>query len=141
MYSAVDSAISVENKEYGQLLSLVQPRKIESKQDYERSVALLESLLEEEEEEGISQQEETLVELLVVLVQDYERENVNVSTPEPLAVLIHLMEAGELKQSDLVGVLGSSGIVSEVINGKREISKTQARSLGKFFGLSYRLFL
>jgi HTH-type transcriptional regulator / antitoxin HigA len=66
-----------------------------------------------------------------------------VSFPEsdPRDILIHLMESNDLKQSDLVGILGSSGVVSEVVNGKREISKAQAQSLGDRFNLSYKLFL
>jgi len=40
----------------------------------------------------------------------------NASTPH--SILLHLMEARDLKQSDLVGILGSKGVTSEVINGK-----------------------
>jgi HTH-type transcriptional regulator / antitoxin HigA len=37
-------------------------------------------------------------------------------------MLKHLMEARDLIQEDLVGVMGSRGVVSEVMNGKRNIS-------------------
>jgi HTH-type transcriptional regulator/antitoxin HigA len=40
-----------------------------------------------------------------------------------------------------VGVIGSSGVVSEVVNGKRMISKTQAKALGQYFNLSPSLFI
>ena len=40
----------------------------------------------------------------------------------PLSMLLHLMEARGLKQVDLIDVIGSSGVVSEIVNGKREIS-------------------
>ena len=59
----------------------------------------------------------------------------------PLDVLHYLMEANSLRQTDLVDVIGSSGVVSEIIDGKREISKSQARSLSKRFNVSYKLFL
>ncbi len=141
MYSSIASAESVNDRKYGQLLQSVQPRKIESKKDYERFVSLLESLLEQEEDSEISQQEGLLIELLAVLIQDYERQHTQWPSPKPLDILIHLMEAKDIKQSDLVGIVGSSGVVSEVINGKREISKAQAHSLGKLFNMSYKLFL
>jgi HTH-type transcriptional regulator / antitoxin HigA len=41
----------------------------------------------------------------------------------------------------LVGVIGSSGVVSEVINGKRSISKAQAKALGEYFKVSPSLFI
>jgi HTH-type transcriptional regulator / antitoxin HigA len=40
-----------------------------------------------------------------------------------------------------VGVIGSSGIVSEVVNGKRSISKSQAKKLGEIFQVSPSLFI
>jgi HTH-type transcriptional regulator/antitoxin HigA len=46
-----------------------------------------------------------------------------------------------LKQTDLLIVFGSSGIASEVINGKREISKAQAQKLGEYFNIQPALFL
>ena len=51
------------------------------------------------------------------------------------------MEARDLKQSDLVGILGSKGVTSEVINGKKGISKAQAKALGEFFRVLPSLFL
>jgi len=51
------------------------------------------------------------------------------------------MEMNRLKQADLLSVFGSSGIASEVINGKREISKAHAKALAKFFHTSTDLFL
>ena len=45
------------------------------------------------------------------------------------------------KQSDLVGVIGSKGVVSEVVNGKREISKAQAKALGDFLNVDAGMFI
>jgi HTH-type transcriptional regulator / antitoxin HigA len=46
------------------------------------------------------------------------------------------METRELRQADLVRIIGSRGVVSEVINGKRAISKTQAKKLAQFFNIA-----
>jgi HTH-type transcriptional regulator/antitoxin HigA len=51
------------------------------------------------------------------------------------------MQARDLKQKDLVEVFGSKGITSEVINGKRSVSKNQSKALGEFFHVSPVLFL
>ena len=59
----------------------------------------------------------------------------------PRDVLLHFMEVRELKQADLVGVIGSKGVVSEVVNGKRAISKAQAKTLGEFFNVNPSLFI
>ncbi len=59
----------------------------------------------------------------------------------PLEVLLHLMEKNEIKQADLVGKVGSSGVVSEIINGKRGISKAQAKALGEIFHVSPSVFI
>ncbi|MGB3293752.1 MAG: hypothetical protein WBB01_12260 [Phormidesmis sp.] len=104
-------------------------------------MTLLEDLVVKEEKESLTEQESRLIELLLVIVQEYENQKVNLPVIDPLDVLTHLMDAQDLKQSNLVGVIGSSGMVSEIINEKREISKAQARSLGELFKVSYKLFL
>jgi HTH-type transcriptional regulator/antitoxin HigA len=82
-----------------------------------------------------------LLELLATLVENYESEHYPMPNASPDEVLAHLMEARKLKQIDLVGILGSKGVVSEVVNGKRGISKAQAKALGKFFHVSPELFI
>lgn len=59
----------------------------------------------------------------------------------PLEMLQFLMESNELKQADFVGVIGSKGVVSEVVNGKRGISKGMAIALSKRFNVDAGLFL
>jgi HTH-type transcriptional regulator/antitoxin HigA len=51
-----------------------------------------------------------------------------------------MLERG-LKPKDMLDVFGSKEITSEVINGKRSISKAQAKALGEFFHVSPALFL
>src|SRR5262245_31731151 len=52
-----------------------------------------------------------------------------------------LMAATDLKQADLALIFGSKGIVSEVVNGKRGISKANAKALGEFFNISPAAFI
>lgn len=51
------------------------------------------------------------------------------------------MEANEIKQENLIDVIGSRVVVSEVVNGKRSISKAQAKALAEFFSADVGLFI
>jgi HTH-type transcriptional regulator/antitoxin HigA len=51
------------------------------------------------------------------------------------------MRSCGLRQRDLLGIFGSDGIASEVVNGKRNISRTQAKALAEFFYLPIELFI
>jgi HTH-type transcriptional regulator / antitoxin HigA len=59
----------------------------------------------------------------------------------PSETLQYLLESSGKKQADLVGIIGCSGIVSEVVNGKRAISKSQAKKLSEMFQVSPSLFI
>jgi HTH-type transcriptional regulator / antitoxin HigA len=59
----------------------------------------------------------------------------------PHEILQQLMESSGMRQVDLVGIIGSSGVVSEVVQGKRSISKAQAKALGDWFKVSPSLFI
>ncbi|MBI4748647.1 MAG: hypothetical protein HY774_09160 [Acidobacteria bacterium] len=51
-------------------------------------------------------------------------------------IIQFLMRDRQLRQRDLLPVLGSRGVTSKIINGKRSPSKAQAKALGEFFGVS-----
>jgi HTH-type transcriptional regulator / antitoxin HigA len=57
------------------------------------------------------------------------------------SVLIHLMDAQDLKPSDLVEVLGNLEIVEQILNGQRSIDLTQARSLAEHLHVDAQVFL
>jgi HTH-type transcriptional regulator/antitoxin HigA len=76
-----------------------------------------------------------------VLIEDYEAEHYPMENVTPHELLQHLMESNNTRQADLVGLIGSRGVVSEVVNGKRAISKAQAKALGEFFNVSPGLFI
>jgi HTH-type transcriptional regulator/antitoxin HigA len=70
-----------------------------------------------------------ILQLLVTLTEEFEK-NYTMETSSPYAIVQHLMEGRGIKQAQLVGIIGSKGVVSEVVNGKRAISKAQAKALG-----------
>ena len=122
---------------YASFLAQDQPKVIETESENDAAIALA---LELEHRQNRTPEEDTLLELLVTLIEKFEEEHYQLNASTPHSLLQHLMEARDLKQSDLVGILGSSGVVSEVINGKRDISKAQAKALGEFFHVPPMLF-
>ncbi len=74
-------------------------------------------------------------------IEKFEDEHYPIPPSTPQQVLLHLMEANGIKQENLIGVIGSRGVVSEVVNGKRNISKAQAKALAEFFSVDVGLFI
>ena len=80
-------------------------------------------------------------ELLQRLVHAYDDEHYSLPEIPPHEMVKYLMEQRGLKQGDLVPVLGSRAQVSDLINGKRGISKAQAKALAEYFRVSAELFI
>jgi len=115
------------------------PVVIESEQENERMLAVVEKLMDKGE--NLSLEEEKLLKLFSRLIEDFEQRYYHPKDAEPLEVLQHLMEARNVRPTHLWQVFGSKGIASEVLNGKRGISKTQARALADYFHVSADLFI
>jgi HTH-type transcriptional regulator/antitoxin HigA len=129
-------------RSYGVLLATYQPQVIQSETDYHKALTALETLLDKGE--MLTLEESAIANLLAALIEDYEEQNLepfDLETVAPHDILRHLMNAKDLKQADLVPLIGSRGLVSEIVNGKRAISKTQAKLLGSFFHVSPALFI
>jgi HTH-type transcriptional regulator / antitoxin HigA len=131
--------VTLDPKAYSSLLLRYQPKVITSPEEYDQSLEVIESLMEKGE--ALTLEESSLLETLAILVEAYEETQSPLEDSSPQAVLLHLMEAQGLKQTDLIKVIGSKGIVSEIVNGKRAISKSQAKALGEFFNVSPALFI
>ena len=82
----------------------------------------------------------SLMETLGTLIDAYEREHVVELPASPVAVLRLLMDEHELTQSDLPE-LGSQGVVSEILRGRRQINVRQVRALSARFGVSPAAFI
>lgn len=131
--------ITLDKKAYGSLLEQYQPKVITSEEEYNFAIESIDKLMECGEE--LSPEENSLLELLSILVEMYEDSRFPLESASPQEVLLHLMDARGLKQADLVEVIGSKGVVSEIVNAKRSISKAQAKALGEFFHVSAALFI
>jgi HTH-type transcriptional regulator/antitoxin HigA len=117
----------------------IAPKVIETEEENERMLVEAERLMDRGDRR--TPEEDALLTLLVCLIQAYEQQHYPMREASPHEVLRYLMEKRELKQVDLVPIFKSSGYVSDVIHGKRGISKAHARKLAVFFGVSAELFI
>ncbi|MEG4228471.1 transcriptional regulator [Microcoleus sp. N9_B2] len=129
--------LTFDRATYSNLLAEIAPKAIETEEEYNRFLAVAERLTFAK---NLTPEERILYKLLVTLIEVYETENYPIES-EPHEILQHIMESSGTRQADLVGIIGSSGVVSEVVNGKRAISKAQAKALGDYFKISPSLFI
>jgi HTH-type transcriptional regulator / antitoxin HigA len=130
--------LTIDAKRYGRLLARATPKVIETEREYAGSLKEIEKLMDRAASR--TAEEGALLALLVSLVQSYEEQRYAIHKPSPVELLRYLMEKRGLKQADLVPVFGSSGYVSDVVNGRRGISKAHAKRLAEFFHVSAELF-
>jgi len=114
------------------------PKIIETEAEYEQTLATVEALTFNQNR---TPEQTALYKLLVMLVEVYETERYPIQDVSPVDVLNHIMAASGTRQADLVGIIGSSGVVSEIVNGKRTLSKAQAKILADRFKVSLSLFM
>lgn len=99
---------------YSQLLAEYRPKVIASEQENQAAIALAQKL---EHLPNQTSEQEALLELLVMLIEKYEDTAYPIPVSSPREVLLHLMDVKGCIQEDLMGVIGSRGVVSEVVNG------------------------
>lgn len=123
--------------DYGSLLKETRPEVIHSEQQHAVVVAMLEKPAGARK---VTPALKKLIELLTVLVETYEARHCPVPDADPLDIVRHLMEEHGLRQKDLVDVFGTESIVSDVLNGKRELTKEHIARLSARFRVSPAVF-
>lgn len=125
----------LDNKVYAQLLAETLPRRIKTEEENDGYLRIVEDLIDKGSE-NFSNEEESLFELLTVLIKDFEERNYPMQNVAPNERLKYILEERGMRQKDLVPVLGSESVASEIIRGKREITLKTAKNLAEFLGLS-----
>ena len=112
---------------------------IRDESDYELAVTHLNQLLDEV---GTDEQHPLyeLLDTLGVLIHAFEQQHYPMPQATGRDVLCFLMEEHRLTQSDLPDV-GSQGVVSEILHGKRQLNVRQIRALADRFGVSPAVFM
>jgi HTH-type transcriptional regulator/antitoxin HigA len=126
-------------RDFGRLRAVVPLGTLRTKKDYDRAVETLDAIVDEMGEDEKHPLAE-LADALGVFVERYESEHVRLPQAKPAAVLKFLMHEHNIRQSDL-SEIGSQGVVSEVLTGKRELNTRQIKKLAKRFGVSAEVFI
>jgi len=110
-----------------------------NEKDYNKLVNLLDSLIDEvgnNEKHPLT----SLMETIGSLIETYESQHINEIEGRPIDALNALMEEHGLQQSDL-SEIGSQGVVSEILSGKRQLNVRQIKMLSKRFKVSPAVFI
>jgi HTH-type transcriptional regulator / antitoxin HigA len=101
------------------------PKVIKTTEEHDQALARIEELFSAKP--GTPEGDE--LELLVLLVETYEAKKFPIELPDAIEAIRFRMEQMNLKQKDLIPIIGSKSKVSEVLSGKRELSITMIRKI------------
>ena len=108
-------------------------RIIKTNNQYEEALAMVEELMDLEPNPGTREADK--LELLTLLISNYEREHFPMEMPDPIEAIKFRMEQQQLSQKDLMPYIGSRSRVSEVLNRKRSLTLKMIRTLHKELGI------
>jgi len=133
--------MNIQLKEIAKVWPNIQPifSMPHNRKDYNKLVNLLDRLIDEvgnNEYHPLA----SLMETIGTLIETFESQYVNEIEGNPIDTLNALMEEHSLKQSDL-SELGSQGVVSEILSGKRQLNVRQVKMLSKRFKVSPAVFI
>ncbi len=105
---------------------------IKTEEDYEKALKRLEKIFDAPA--GTNEGDEA--EILSLLIENYENQHYPIDAPDPIEAIKIRMEEMNLKQKDLVGIIGGKSRVSEIINKKKRLTIDMIRKLEKTLHLS-----
>jgi len=129
----------LDETRYADLLHEKRPHVIRNEEENERALREIEAFMERGED--LNSAEEEFLALLTVLVERFEEEQYALQPALPHEIIKMLMEARGVTQADLGRLFSSKGLASEVLAGKRGVSKAQARKLSALFHVPAAVFL
>jgi HTH-type transcriptional regulator / antitoxin HigA len=112
-------------------------RPIKSEADYKIALKRLEEVFDA----PVGEPEGDEADILGMLIDEYEKKHYPIEAPDPIEAIKIRMEELQLKQIDLVDVIGSKSRVSEVLNRKRKLTLDMIRNLSKYLNLSPDLLI
>lgn len=106
-------------------------RPIKTEEDYKGALKQMESVFDAME----GTPESDLADILALMIDDYEQKNHPIELPDPIEAIKARMEEMNLRQADLVDIIGTKSRVSEVLNRKRKLTLDMVRSLKKHLNI------
>jgi HTH-type transcriptional regulator/antitoxin HigA len=145
MRTTTKKQVAATTEGYLHLVRRFELRPLRTRGDYDRAVAVMRDLLDRSITGNLGADASDYLGVLVRLVRDYDEQHSsllrNRRKPTPIEALKWLMEENGMNTIDLGKFVGGSGNASMILNGKRELSKANIRSLAERFKVSPALFL
>ncbi|GBF80724.1 helix-turn-helix domain-containing protein [Aphanothece sacrum] len=123
---------------YLTLLKKFPPRPIKSEKELDATQEIINELLDKPE---LTLEEKDYLDILGTLIYEYEQELDIIPDIYGVELLKFLLEDNGLKSKDFVLILRIESIVSDILNGKRQLTTSDIQALAAFFNLSPDLFL
>lgn len=105
---------------------------IKSEKDYRDGLERLEVIFDAQ----IDTDEGDEAEILSLLIENYENEHYPIEAPDPIEAIKIRMEELNLRQKDLVGIIGGKSSVSEILNRKKKLTVEMIRELEQLLQIS-----
>jgi HTH-type transcriptional regulator / antitoxin HigA len=131
---------AINPQKYTRLANKILVKAIETETECDRMIAAVERLIDKGEE-NLSPEEGALLETMAILIQAYDDRHHPRRDTSPHGMLTYLLQTSGRTRQDLLPIFGTRGRISEVLNGKRAISKEQAKKLAALFKVSADLFI
>ena len=137
----------MDEARYGELLKELRPRIIETPEEHERLLSVAEALMEKGD--ALAEEEREALALVVLLIEAFEAsvrddeeddDETDQELPTPHGALARLMSSHGVELDDIAPIFGNPHIAREVLDGKRPISRAQAKELGRYFRVPDKLF-
>jgi len=105
---------------------------IKTEKDYDKALERLELIFDATP----NSKEGDEAEILSLLIDNYENKNYPIDPPDPIEAIKIRMEEMNLKQKDLVGIIGGKSRVSEILNRKKRLTVEMIRELERVLNIS-----
>jgi HTH-type transcriptional regulator/antitoxin HigA len=105
---------------------------IKSEVDYRNALVRLEVIFDA----PVDTKEGDEAEILSLLIENYENEHYPIGAPDPIEAIKIRMEELNMRQKDLVGIIGGRSRVSEILNRKKRLTVDMIRELERMLQIS-----
>lgn len=113
-------------------LNIMELKPIKSEKDYRNGLERLEVIFDA----PIDTKDGDEAEILSMLIENYENEHYPIELPDPIEAIKIRMEELNMRQKDLVGIIGGKSRVSEILNRKKKLTVDMIRELERILQIS-----
>ena len=105
---------------------------IKTEKDYRNALERLEMIFDA----PVDTKEGDEADILALMIENYENEHYPIEAPDPIEAIKIRMEELNIRQKDLVGIIGGKSRVSEILNRKKKLTVDMIRELERVLHIS-----